>query len=100
MLFVSTADDFDGMERSSSFPPGLVQQPPFVILGSQLAVTDSLPEFTEGFVVYLKIDRSSLHESDRDRLQVVNPVVLVSIKNNQRKWSVKIHSLKGYTFVM
>jgi hypothetical protein len=78
----ASADDFDGSERSSSFPSGLVQQPPFVVSGRGLAAADGEPEFTEGFVFYLKVDRDSLHESDRDRLQIVNPVVLVTIRNN------------------
>ena len=71
--------------RTSSFPSGLVQQPPFVVSGRGLAAADSEPEFTEGFVFYLKVDRDSLHESDRDRLQIVNPVVLVTIRNNNRE---------------
>ena len=57
----------------------------FLVRGNGLALPDSEAEFTEGFVFYLKVNKSSLHEDDRDRLQIVNQVVLVSIKNNNRE---------------
>ena len=76
-----------------------MQQPPFVVSGRGLAAADGEPEFTEGFVFYLKVDRDSLHESDRDRLQIVNPVVLVTIRNNNREQQ-RANTLYSTLFIM
>ena len=75
-----------------------MQQPPFVVSGRGLAAADGEPEFTEGFVFYLKVDRDSLHKSDRDRLQIVNPVVLVTIRKNNRAQHI-IQNLVSLRFI-
>lgn len=59
-------------------------------MASGLAVSDTEPEFTEGFLLYLEINESSLDTRDQERLRsgnfrVVNPLVLVSIESNGRE---------------
>lgn len=81
----STAADFNGSAPSHTFGAGLLPEPSFSFLGSLLAVSDSIPEFTEGLVLYLEVDESSLDVRDRNRLRILNPVVLVSIRSNGRK---------------
>ena len=89
-LISPTARDFSPLATNSSFRAGLVPEPPLVFSASGLAVLDGLPEFTEGFLLYLDIDESSLDARDLERLQtgnfkVVNPLVVVSIPSSDRK---------------
>ena len=73
-----------------SFGPGLLPQPPLVFSFSGLALPDSEPEFTEGLLLYLEIDESSLEPRDLERLQsgdirIENGLILVSITGNDRE---------------
>lgn len=77
-----SAADFDSSAPSHTFSAGLLPQPSFSFPGSLLAVSDSIPEFTEGLVLSLEVDESSLDDRDRNRLKVLNPLVLVSIRSN------------------
>ena len=91
-----TAADFNQTVLSASFAAGLVPQPPYLFSGSGLALPDREPEFTEGFLLYLQIDESSLNVRDQARLQsgavrVVNGLVLVSIPSNDREYVAYIH---------
>ena len=86
----NAVDDFDGSGQTYTFSAGLVQDQPVTFQGSGLATPDSKPEFTEGFLLYLDIDESSLDARDRERLtagriRVINPLVLVLIKGNDRE---------------
>lgn len=85
-----TERDFDQRVQSSSFSAGLVGQVPIEFDFSGLALPDSVSELTEGLLLYLEIDESSLDERDRERLQsrnvrVENGLVLVSITSNNRE---------------
>ena len=90
LLYTTTAEDFNGLVASYSFRAGLVPEPSVVFSSSGLALSDSLPEFTEGFLLYLDINERSLDTRDLQRLQtgnfkVVNPLVVVSVPSNDRK---------------
>ena len=88
--YIPTAKDFSGQITSYSFSAGLVPEPPLVFSGLGLALADSLSELTEGFLLYLDIDESSLDARDLERLQtgnfrLINPLVLVSVPSNDCK---------------
>jgi hypothetical protein len=86
-LTEASSEDFNGLVASYSFRAGLVPEPSVVFSSSGLALSDSLPEFTEGFLLYLDINERSLDARDLQRLQtgnfkVVNPLVVVSVPSN------------------
>ena len=78
----SAGGDFDSHGSSFTFRSGLFPEPPVRILGSSLPTDDTEPEFTEGFVLYVEVDESSLDSRDVGRISIVNSVVLVSILDN------------------
>ena len=58
---------------------------PVEIPGSSLAIDDSEPEFTEGYVLYVEVDESRLDPRDKDIIHVMNTLVLVTIQDDDRK---------------
>lgn len=43
---------------------------------------DTVAEFTEGYILYLQLDLSSVNPRDVSRIQILNDVILVSILDN------------------
>ena len=68
-----------------SYHSGLQPEAPIIIIGSSLSLDDETSEVTEGFVLYIDIDESTLDPRDANRISVVNSVVLVLITDNDSK---------------
>ena len=49
-----------------------------------IVLDDTIPEFTEGFVLYVGVDEARLDPRDLDIISVTNPLVLVYIDDNDR----------------
>lgn len=72
--------------------------PPIVFDYIDLALPDSEAELTEGLLLYLEIDESSLEPRDLERLRsgdirVDNGLVLVSITGNNREYHSPIYMM-------
>ena len=85
----ASADDFSYSEMSYTIDP----TSSLVLDISGLAVDDSQAEFNEGFVLFLEVAEDELDPLDRDRVLVPNPLVLVNIEDNDRKFDKATHFL-------
>ena len=80
-VYALTESDFDRSTRSLTFIAGLNKEAPKSISGSTLPRDDSKSESTEGFVLYLEVDESSLDPRDAGRISIEGErnVILVFI---------------------
>ena len=49
-------------------------------------LSDSIPELSEGFIIYLEVDRANTDPRDLSRLQFLNRHILAVIEDDDGGW--------------
>jgi hypothetical protein len=75
----ASVSEFESRVLRFTFRAGLSTEVPIIVRGSTLPIDDSQSEITEGFLLLVEIDTSSLDPRDVGRVSVEDSVILVSI---------------------